>query len=561
MVDVMRKRTKSRFILIGIVILALILCLWVIWDGPRDGPLNTTNLTPQTTSNDGAPQSGSVRNGEAERAPVRLEASRSKSPVETTPNQRRIPSPGESEKRRAVQSTITGVVASSEDGTAIQDARITVSPVGSEDVRVEAVTGQDGRFQMTVHRAGRYTLRAEADGYRRYYTRQLLISPAKGDLNHNILMTPQVEFRGRVVDRHSRGIGGASVWLREETRGPFDKKSMVKSDQSGRFLMPKPPVSGTFFAEAAHPEYELASRVPVTLPKDEEVVITMHRVPDAQLGSVSGQVWDTDGHPIHGATVNLSDFDPNSRIPHSLGESSTDLTGEFFFSRVRRGKYLISAYADGFAGPIGGQGNKILTVEPGRNKAIDLILVGQSTVQGVVLNDEGLSVAGAQVLVKLEKGTGIGAIATSDGTFKIPEVPPGRHRILVAHREYVIYESTLVAPTSQFFTITLQPGLSLSGYVMNQDNEQIREFSLRLSPAGRQHEISPFLFDPMSADITPSDGYFRVNGLTPQTYILSVSLPNAESLETRLELLESTSVTIVLNPADSDSPIRIRKSW
>ena len=137
MVDVMKKETRSRFILIGIFILALFVCLWVIWDGRRDGPLNTTNLTPQATSNDGAPQSGSVRNGDAERAPVRLEASRSKSPVETTPNQRRLPSPGGSEKRRSVQSIITGIVASSEDGTAIQDARVTVSPVGSEDVRTE----------------------------------------------------------------------------------------------------------------------------------------------------------------------------------------------------------------------------------------------------------------------------------------------------------------------------------------------------------------------------------------------------------------------------------------
>ncbi len=228
---------------------------------------------------------------------------------------------------------------------------------------------------------------------------------------------------------------------------------------------------------------------------------------------------------------------------------------------MRQGKILISAEADGFAGSIGGQGNKILTVEPGRNQEIDLVLVGQSTVQGVVLNHEGLSVAAAQVLVKLEKGTGLGALASSDGTFKIPDVPPGRHRILVAHREYVTYESALVAPASQFFTITLQSGLSLSGYVMNPDNEPIREFSLRLSPAGRQHEVSPFLFDPMSADVSPSDGHFRVNGLEPQTYILSLSLPNAESLETRLELLESTNVTIVLNPSDSDSPLRIRRSW
>lgn len=554
----MKKPSQPRIILIGIVVLALILCLWVILHGPRDESSGAGNLTPQTARDDGDPDSGSVRNRDAERAHIRLQGSRSAIRDESVPNQGRTPQSIGAEKRRSVQSIITGIVASSEDGTAIQGAHIMVAPVGSRDVRTEALSGHDGRFQMTVQRAGQYTLRAEADGYRSYYTGRLLISPAEGDLYKEILMTPQVELRGRVVDHRSRGIAGAAVWLQEETPGLFTKKSMVQSDQSGRFLMTKPPVSGTFFAEAAHPEYELASRVPVTLPKDEEVVITMHRVPDAQLGSVSGHVWDTDDNPIHGASVHLSDFEPNSQLPHSLGESSTDLTGEFFFSRVRRGKYRISAEADGFAGGIGG---KILTVEPSRNNEIDLILVGESTVQGVVLNNEGLSVAAAQVLVRFEKGSGSGVIAASDGTFKITDVPPGRHRIQAAHREYLTYESALVAPASQFVTITLQPGLSLSGYVTNQDNEQIREFSLRLSPAGRQHEGSPFPFDPMSADVSPSDGHFRINGLEPQTYVLSLSLPNAESLETRLELLESTSVTIVLNLADSDSPLQIRKSW
>lgn len=560
MVEIMRKRSRSRLIFFGIAVIALFVCLWIIRDDSQDGSSDTPNLTPLTTNDDGVPDSVPVGKREPEQTHVRLDPHGSAYPAETPPNQRELPPPGGSEKRRPVQSIITGIVVSSQDGAPIRGARITGSPVGSKDVRTEAVSGQDGRFRMTVHRAGQYMLRAEADGFRRYGA-SLLITPAEGDLHKNILMTPHVELRGRVVDRHSRGIGGASVWLREEIPGPFAMKSMVQSDPSGRFLMSKPPVSGTFFAEAAHPEHELAARVPVTLPKDEEVVVTMHRVPDAQLGSVSGHVWDTDGHPIQGANVSLRDHEPNSTRRPVLGRSLTDLTGEFFFARVRRGKILISAEADGFAIPFGGQGTKTLTVEPSRKNEVDLVLVGQSTVQGVVLNEGGLSVAAAQVAVMFEKGAGSGAFTPSDGTFKIPDVPPGRHRILVAHREYVTHESALVAPESQFFTITLRRGLSLSGYVMNQDHERIREFSLRLSPAGRQRKISPFPFDPMSADISPSDGHFRVNGLEPQTYLLSLSLPNAESLETRLELLESASVTIVLDPADSDSPIQIRKSW
>ena len=128
------------------------------------------------------------------------------------------------------------------------------------------------------------------------------------------------------------------------------------------------------------------------------------------------------------------------------------------------------------------------------------------------------------------------------------------------HRDCVTYEFALVTPADEFLTVTLQPGLSLTGYVMDKNNEQIREFSLRLSPASRQHDVAASPFDSKTADVSSSDGYFRVNGLAPQTYILSLHPQNAESLETRLELLESTSVTILLDPSDSDSPLQIRKS-
>ena len=563
----MRKPSQPRFILIGIGILALIFCLWVILHGPRDDSSNTANLTPQTTRDDGDPDSGSVRNRNAERAHVRLQGSRSAVPDESVPNQGRPPQSIGSKKRRAAQSTIAGIVANSQDGAPIQGARLKLSPVGSEDVRSEAVSGHDGSFRMTIRDAGRYTLRAQADGFRPYSTDGILITPAERSLQKNILMTPRLELRGRVVDRHSRGIAGAQVRLREETPGRFGRfKSCCgeQSDESGRFLVPRPPVSGTFLAEAAHPEYELDSRVSVTLPKDDEVVITMRRVPEPLLASISGHVWDAKGHPIHGASVGLIEREQDSRVSNYLGDSSTDPTGLFFFPRVRWGTYSIRADAEGYAEPSYGQGSKEIVVESSQEYEIDLVLKSQTTVQGVVVDTAGQPLAKAGVLAIFERGTGRtgrGIFTPSDGTFNIPEVPPGKHWIQVTHRDHVTHEFELVTPTDEFLTVTLQPGLSLTGNVTDQNNEQIREFSLRLSPAGRQHDVPASPFDSKTADISPSDGFFRVSGLAPQTHILSVSLPNVESLETRLELLESTNVTIVLNPADSDSPLQIRKSW
>ena len=103
----------------------------------------------------------------------------------------------------------------------------------------------------------------------------------------------------------------------------------------------------------------------------------------------------------------------------------------------------------------------------------------------------------------------MGVFTPSDGTFNIPEVPAGRHWMQVTHRDYVTHEFPLVTPTDEILTVTLQPGLSLTGYVMDQNNEQIREFSLRLSPASRQFDVGASPFDSKTADVSPSDGYFR----------------------------------------------------
>ena len=558
---IMTRTFRRQFILIGIGILALLVSQWVVWDDPQDG---SSNLTPQPTRSDEAPDSVSPGNRGQERTHVRLETPGSASPEDSPPSQRRLPPSAGMEKRRAVHSTIAGTVANSQDESPIQGARITASPAGSEDERHEAVSGSGGRFQMIIHGTGRYTLRAQADGFRPFTDDGIVVTPADKSLRKNILMTPQAELRGRVVDREFRGIAGAWVRLREKNPGPFDKCCGEQSDGSGRFLIPRPPVSGSYFAEAAHPEYELDSPVPVTLPQDDEVVITMHRVPEPMLASISGHVWDAKGQPVHGASVGLGQREPGRRTGIHLGDTSTDPMGRFFFPRVRWGKYGISADAEGYAIPSPGQGRKDVIIESSQDYEIDLVLERQAAVQGVVVDPEGRPVAKAGVNAVFERGTGrtfIGLFTPSDGTFDIPEVPPGRHWMQVTHRDYVTYEAALVTPTDEFLTVTLQPGFSLTGYVMDQKNEPIREFSLRLSPASRQHDVPASPFDSKTADVSPTDGHFRVNGLAPQTYLLALRPPNAEQLETHLQLLESTSVTIVLDPSDSDSPIQVRKSW
>ena len=177
--DIMRRPSRSRLILIAIAILALIASLWLIWDRPPDVASHTENFTPQITNDNEALDVVSARKRDTGRKQIRLEASSSAALEESAAiPDRRWPSVG-TEKRRAVQSIIAGIVANSQDDAPIQDARVTLSTAGSEEVRLEAVSGHDGRFQMTIRGSGRYTLRAQANGFRPYFTDGILITPAE----------------------------------------------------------------------------------------------------------------------------------------------------------------------------------------------------------------------------------------------------------------------------------------------------------------------------------------------------------------------------------------------
>ena len=120
----MRRPSRSRLILIAIAILALIASLWLIWDRPSDVASHTENFTPQITSDNEALDVVSARKRDTGRKQIRLEASSSAALEESAAiPDRRWPSVG-TEKRRAVQSIIAGIVANSQDGAPIQDGSL-----------------------------------------------------------------------------------------------------------------------------------------------------------------------------------------------------------------------------------------------------------------------------------------------------------------------------------------------------------------------------------------------------------------------------------------------------
>ena len=142
-----------------------------------------------------------------------------------------------------MQSTLAGVVANSLDGTPIQDARVTLYVLGGGEERLEAVSGHDGSFRLTIQRSGRYSLHAAADGFQACFIDRLLIYSHAGkpgkehpDDTGDGTSGPS---RGSPIPRDRQSIGLAPTGDRKGNPSVFpraDRRSRLLSDgQSASF--------------------------------------------------------------------------------------------------------------------------------------------------------------------------------------------------------------------------------------------------------------------------------------------------------------------------------------
>ena len=117
-------------------------------------------------------------------------------------------------------------------------------------------------------------------------------------------------------------------------------------------------------------------------------------------GSIEGRVVaDFDGTPIAGATLHA--FSPDN--PYSYGVSETDEAGHYAMAGLRTGSYVLEVvhpqYLPEFYGDATAYDQAVLVevVEPDPTRGIDFGLRKGGSISGVVLDTEGLPVAGAYV--------------------------------------------------------------------------------------------------------------------------------------------------------------------
>jgi protocatechuate 3,4-dioxygenase beta subunit len=283
---------------------------------------------------------------------------------------------------------------------------------------------EDGSFELPDVPPGKWSIRAEAAGYRPADVSAVELAP--GEVKEGIVLSLKVggKLSGRVIDAaRGNGIANASVsWRPSSTGGPAGfilgagSDRQVSTDADGKFSLEGLP-EGKVHLEASHPDYLEAS---LDVDPDQQTTA------EISLGSgatISGSVVTSDGRtPAPGARVGL---DARGEAGRFGSESATaDGSGAFLFEHLKAGRYQLTAQGNaGTAAP-----REITLTDGQRMDGVLLQIAGGVLLRGTVSGLPAEKLGGLRIFAS---SSAYADSATTDeqGHFTIPDVPTGVLRL------------------------------------------------------------------------------------------------------------------------------------
>ncbi|MHC4935122.1 MAG: carboxypeptidase regulatory-like domain-containing protein [Planctomycetota bacterium] len=250
-----------------------------------------------------------------------------------------------------VAHSLEGVVLDATTGAPIRRARLRAQR-SDEDGGSGHWTRSDaeGRFSFEALREGKYTLRADAEGYLPFRSDELRVpSPSEGS---ELLITLRAggRIRGRVYDAFGRELSGAEVSARRieedgsvSTRGRPDARA--RTDEAGEFSLVGLE-ERRYQVTIDHPEHHYARREALIDFEAAEPWLSVHL---AAGGVVEGRVILPGGAPPTEGVIRLRG--PSSGPHEGMGttrrSSREQDAGRFRFAGLPGGVYLLSYHPEG----------------------------------------------------------------------------------------------------------------------------------------------------------------------------------------------------------------------
>ena len=431
---------------------------------------------------------------------------------------------------------ISGFIQGS-DGSPIADAHVTAS--GIDTYRHSGSrTYSDGSYVLEGLPEGSYRIIGDAPGY---FARQTATAVTVGSAQEtpNINLTLQLggSISGHVYDSSGTNpLANASVTVYDATNHSEVQRGYTASD--GSYRVAELP-SGSYDLRAGQigylPEFyqgqttlAAATPVPVTIGQETPNI-------DFTLdpgGSISGKVYDSQNHPLSGASIAVYDANTHKQVRSAYTDSNGGYkTGG---AGLPSGSYHVRASPYGYVPEYYDNATTIETAAevtltaPNEYTNVNFTLDPMASVSGHVHDSTGTSALSAMRVYVFDADTHNyvrSAYTTDDGSYKVQALPDGSYHVVAYRYGYPYlpewyYESanwdsatvlTLTAPNEYInVNFTLDLGGSISGHVYKPDGRPLdgAVITVYTSPDS----------DPVASGRTNWYGRYEVGGLPTGSY-------------------------------------------
>jgi protocatechuate 3,4-dioxygenase beta subunit len=430
----------------------------------------------------------------------------------------------------------------SRDGGAVAGAEITVAPTAEGWIRMQYDLRQDtvvllassdaeGRFRVENLPDGPLGLVAVRKGFAKKQVPNLDVTGFERILDvGELLMVPGSILEGVVNEKGGVAIAGAEVRLQRESFAAYSLAQILWSvagdeqritDDTGRFVIDDLNRGESLSLSVEHPGFITYHSGSMQPGAGRVIEIFLERA-----ARVSGRVETERGEPVLGVTVEAigrrtagKGFaeHPHRSLVRDQARSSED--GSFTLTEVWPGKVEVTAEG---AGRISTEPVS-LSLTAGEERSGVVIRMRQgSELSGTVTDTGGRPVAGAHLRISQRKlrlfsssRFGVASGQTdAEGRYSIEglDTEIDDLALSVVHEDYPPLERTLeLEPGSNRLDITLETGVSVTGFVLTQGGEPVSGASVGL-------EGDHAMFHRGDNTLTMADGSFELSGVAPGTY-------------------------------------------
>ena len=322
---------------------------------------------------------------------------------------------------------------------------------------------------------------------------------------------------GKIFAVSGDPVSGAHV--RVISRGHAIAETMT--DAAGHFGFDKLAVTGPIRVGADHdPEGAVRSAeiVVSSTPSDVSLVL-------APAG-IGGQVVDgEDGHSIANASLSVE-------APFAVAGIAGDAAGAFHLVAVPFEATAVVVVADGY------RATRVV-LEPREDRpepSLRIVLHAAPPIEGAVVDVDGHPIH-AQVVACANRAAEIRVDSADDGTFKLPAATIGCDAF-ATHDGMAPSDSVSIA-SGRHLSLSLGAPGAIAGFVVDDRGRSVDEFSVGVES-----------FIPLRGTTAAprggaafSRGAFRLDHLTPGTYVLTASTPGRPPARSSAVVVKSSSVT------------------